>query len=408
MKTKLKIIIPIIVAVAAVIIAAVCIKFNTNENYSLEAIMSTAQQYLTEQKYEQAIAEFEKVIQIDPRNVDAYIGIAQAYELIGDTEKALEWLQKGFDITGDPAPKAEIDRLGGSAEVIVEQTAEETVESTATPTEDTTTAETVECDITLTEEETTVTETTVTTQSIENKKADNIKNAAYEEVINKFIGYNYGTAGTTEFYYFMEQSGDKINYIPIKMEYGNNEDFNNGNWETEASIDSNGILTVNKREHTQYRYMSCIEYNKSEKKKYIEDGWYPATKFTLPIYLAIDFDYESFDDNIYIYKHKYYEKYFNNGYGYKLFVYVNEDNIEKIIINRDTSWSSEPETITFEKMDNTWIAIVSEEPDTRIFPYKNGLPEGYSKEDLEVSDNNYTAVADWHKLFENDIFISYP
>ncbi len=131
MKTKLKIIIPIIVAIAAVILAAVCIKFNTNESYSLEAIMSTAQQYLTEQKYEQAAIEFEKAIQIDPRNVDAYIGIAQAYELIGDTEKALEWLHKGYDLTGDPALKAEIDRLGGSAEadVTTEQTTEETAES---------------------------------------------------------------------------------------------------------------------------------------------------------------------------------------------------------------------------------------------------------------------------------------
>ncbi len=238
MKTKLKIIIPIIVAVAAVIIAAVCIKFNTNENYSLEAVMSTAQKYLTEQKYEPAIAEFEKAIQIDPRNVEAYIGIAQAYELIGDTEKALEWLQKGFDLTGDPALKAEIDRLGGSAEAeVTEQTTEETVESTTTPTE-----ETVESTTTPTEEiaavETAVSYsneelTDVLKQLIENPNAE-IEQSKLDAIkFVNIIGKDYIYAGN-EYYDF-----------GITIHYGSDNSKN-------FSLEIGGV-------EYEYSYMACYD-----------------------------------------------------------------------------------------------------------------------------------------------------
>ena len=64
-------------------------------------MLSTAQKYLVEMEYERAIAEFNKVIELDPMNADAYLGLAEAYEKSGDIEKAIETLEKGFELTGD-------------------------------------------------------------------------------------------------------------------------------------------------------------------------------------------------------------------------------------------------------------------------------------------------------------------
>ena len=101
MKTKLKIIIPIGIAIIAIALAFVFIRCTPSQKADIKSIINTAQQYITEQKFEQAIAQFKKVLQFDSRNIDAYIGIAQAYEAIGDTESALEWLHKGYDLTGE-------------------------------------------------------------------------------------------------------------------------------------------------------------------------------------------------------------------------------------------------------------------------------------------------------------------
>lgn len=131
MKTKLKIIIPAAIAVIAVIIAVVCISFTPSETVDITSLVSTAQKYLVEQNYEQAIAEFEKAIQIDPMNVEAYIGIAQAYEGVGDTDKAVEWLEKGYELTGDAQLKELLDELLSSASVPSETTTETAAETSA-------------------------------------------------------------------------------------------------------------------------------------------------------------------------------------------------------------------------------------------------------------------------------------
>ncbi len=134
MKRKLKIIIPIAIAVITIIIAALCINFNPEEMADISALVSTAQKYLIEQNYEQAIAEFEKVIELDPMNVDAYISIAEAYEGMGDTDKAIEWLEKGYELTGDERilEKLEELRQTGKANAVTEGTAVTTVEAVTT------------------------------------------------------------------------------------------------------------------------------------------------------------------------------------------------------------------------------------------------------------------------------------
>jgi tetratricopeptide (TPR) repeat protein len=48
--------------------------------------------YLIEKKYDEAVKAYEKVIEINPDDEDAYLGLAAAYEAGGDTERAAEVL----------------------------------------------------------------------------------------------------------------------------------------------------------------------------------------------------------------------------------------------------------------------------------------------------------------------------
>ncbi len=88
---------------AAVILFAVLIGigiYNTPANRTSRHL-NLGERYLEEQNYEQAVVEFDKVIAIDPMSVEAYLGKAQAYEGMGDLDKAYETLQIGYEKTGD-------------------------------------------------------------------------------------------------------------------------------------------------------------------------------------------------------------------------------------------------------------------------------------------------------------------
>lgn len=90
-----------IITTVAVLITAVSISiYNTPAN-RMSRHMDRGVRYLEEQDYEQAVIEFDKVISTDPMNTNAYTGKAQAYDGLGDTEKAIETLQTGYEATGD-------------------------------------------------------------------------------------------------------------------------------------------------------------------------------------------------------------------------------------------------------------------------------------------------------------------
>lgn len=83
----------------------------TTVTHSASEIIKTAQRYLSEQNYEQAIIEFQRVLAIDPMNVDAYLGMAEAYIGLGDYDKAEEILRKGYELTGDAVLLDKINNL---------------------------------------------------------------------------------------------------------------------------------------------------------------------------------------------------------------------------------------------------------------------------------------------------------
>lgn len=111
LKNKLKIIIPVGISLIIIALAFVFIQFTPKAQSDAAAMIDKAYNFITEQNFEEAIAVFEKVIEIDPKNVDAYIGIAEAYEKNGDIDKAIEWLEKGFEITGSPLIAETLERL---------------------------------------------------------------------------------------------------------------------------------------------------------------------------------------------------------------------------------------------------------------------------------------------------------
>lgn len=106
----------IIIILAAVLVlglgAGITVLAVTNSpSYKVSQGIELAERYLSEQNYEQAIIEYEKVLEIEPMNVDAYLGLAEAYKKMGEIDKAIEILRKGYDLTDDKKIKKKLDGL---------------------------------------------------------------------------------------------------------------------------------------------------------------------------------------------------------------------------------------------------------------------------------------------------------
>ena len=115
MKTQTKNLI-IIAAVAAITIittiAAILIFSGGNEiAESPQTLLDLGEQYLLELDYEQALVQFLRVIEIEPMNARAYIGAAESYIGLGDTDNAIAILEQGYEQTSDSEIKRILDEL---------------------------------------------------------------------------------------------------------------------------------------------------------------------------------------------------------------------------------------------------------------------------------------------------------
>ncbi len=63
--------------------------------------LNLGEKYLLDLDYEQAIVYFNKVIEVEPRNSRAYMGAAEAYVGLGDTESAIELLKTALEVFSD-------------------------------------------------------------------------------------------------------------------------------------------------------------------------------------------------------------------------------------------------------------------------------------------------------------------
>ena len=57
--------------------------------------------YLSEGNYEEAIIAFTAAIEIDPKRVDSYLGLADTYEAMGDTEGAAHVIEDAIAQLGE-------------------------------------------------------------------------------------------------------------------------------------------------------------------------------------------------------------------------------------------------------------------------------------------------------------------
>jgi len=96
-KVKLKLIMTISVVILCLVLGGVGIVQYTNGSHIKEGL-SLGDKYLEEGKYEKAILAFKKVIQIDPKNIEARVGLAKVYTKVGKADEAEKILKEAISI----------------------------------------------------------------------------------------------------------------------------------------------------------------------------------------------------------------------------------------------------------------------------------------------------------------------
>ena len=111
--SKKNIIIIITAAIVLIVgsVTAVAIGTNGFDFSGVRTSLQLADRYLSEQNYEQAIIEFEKVLEIEPMNVDAYLGLAEAYMALGETDRAIKILEEGIEKTGSDKLRDKLEEI---------------------------------------------------------------------------------------------------------------------------------------------------------------------------------------------------------------------------------------------------------------------------------------------------------
>lgn len=117
MKNKGKIIgIIIMLILIVVFLIGGFVFYKNSDAVRVRKQLDLGEKYLAELDYDQAIVAYETVIEIEPMNVEAYLGLADAYIGKDDYESALTVLQKGYNLTADDEIKAKIDEINEEIE----------------------------------------------------------------------------------------------------------------------------------------------------------------------------------------------------------------------------------------------------------------------------------------------------
>ena len=99
MKKSLKI--TLIAAGIAIIIAVCSLAAVSSYKNSPSYMLSLAERYLTELNYEQAIIYYEKYLEIEPKDSEAWLSLAEAYYESGDIDKAIDTLKRALEFVDD-------------------------------------------------------------------------------------------------------------------------------------------------------------------------------------------------------------------------------------------------------------------------------------------------------------------
>ena len=90
-----------IIIVLSILVGVGIFVLSEHKTSQIKDKLDLGEKYLEELEYEKALAYFMEVLEIDPKNVDAYIGIVDTYVAMGDYEKALEYAKRGYEETGE-------------------------------------------------------------------------------------------------------------------------------------------------------------------------------------------------------------------------------------------------------------------------------------------------------------------
>ena len=103
-KGKKKLLIAVAAAAVLVCLAVITIVVISNDpQRKIEKQLALGDRYLSELDYDKAVAAYKAVIEIDPKNTDAYLGLAKAYTGMGDHAAAADILAEGYEQTKDDA-----------------------------------------------------------------------------------------------------------------------------------------------------------------------------------------------------------------------------------------------------------------------------------------------------------------
>ncbi len=177
--------------------------------------LELAQRYLSEENYEQAIIEFERLLAIDPKDPDFYLGLAEAYEASGNSEKARKTLENALE----ELDEEELDDIRAMMEELAPAETTEIAEPTSeAPEQTTTTAATTTSATTTTTAATTTTPTEVDLLKYEDFigthwRSDKVTIGAETSdtyrVLNFYEGYVIYSGGMFEMYgQFVEAEGN--------------------------------------------------------------------------------------------------------------------------------------------------------------------------------------------------------
>lgn len=96
----------VLLAILALITLLAC-----QQTDAVQEKMNLATQYMSEGNYEQAIVMYREVLDAEPENVEAYLGIADAYEAMEDYETGLAVLEEAYEVTGEETIVQEIESV---------------------------------------------------------------------------------------------------------------------------------------------------------------------------------------------------------------------------------------------------------------------------------------------------------
>lgn len=82
-------------------IAIMLVSCGKSEMEQIEEQLKLGQKYLEEQNYEEAVVAFQKVIELEDKEISAYTGLIQTYDGLKDRSQTKNLIEKGFEILTD-------------------------------------------------------------------------------------------------------------------------------------------------------------------------------------------------------------------------------------------------------------------------------------------------------------------